>query len=75
MLVGPSCVGIGHHDVGRYKFAIAQGDAGGATVLNFNSAHGSIQTNVHPALLQQLHQPFHNGSRAAHGRVHTPSPL
>ena len=75
VLVRPGGVAIADHDVGGYNLAAVQDHAGGGAVVHLNACDSGVVADGNVALLQQVHQGLHDGTRAAHGRVHAPAPF
>ena len=75
MLVGPSGVGVRHHDVGRQVLAAGQRDAGGAWLSPRcrhagDLPHLGVQPQARTAAFQQADQALNQSTGAAHRPVH-----
>jgi len=69
--VGPSRIGIAHHDVSRHKLSTRQLQTFGLVLNHSDFLDGCVVANIHAALPQQVHQALNNGARSTHGRMHT----
>ena len=75
MPVGPGGIAIADDDIGRNEFAVGQFHATGTPVLHADAGDRRAVADGHTTPFKQFDQLPHDGTRAAHGRVHAPAPL